>query len=392
MSENEKIIISNFEHIEGKNCQLSSVRKVLKYYGINLTEEMIMGIASGISFIYWEMKQMPCPFVGGLNGKEINLFENPLRNIGGSAELVKQTTSRKTSFEQVKEILNEGKPFIPFVDMAFLPYFFRDDAPSPNESAGHFGGHTFVIYGIDENENMIYVSDRFQKPNTLTIDQFMDAHSSTFPPFASKNKKVVINPPTKKFDLKNSIKRAIRDNAELMMNPPISNLGLNGILKFEKMVGTTWLKFPPEKMLFSLYMTYIYNATGGTGGALGRNMYSTFLEESHEFFQNDNLSKATSLYRQAAKAWDAVALSLLPDELPSLQITRSTILDSNEVQEDSETDYQIKLREIDEKWLSVKEEAIKEANKFKPFIPKLQREIRNAYELEKEAWNYLKLI
>ncbi|MHA1953742.1 MAG: DUF4872 domain-containing protein, partial [Candidatus Heimdallarchaeaceae archaeon] len=246
--------------------------------------------------------------------------------------------------------------------------------------------------GISETENLIYVSDRFFEPNTLTISQFMDAHSSAFPPFASKNKKVIINPPAKKFNLKISIKNAIRENAEIMLNPPISNLGLKGMLKFEKMVGTTWLKFPQEKLMYSLYMTYIYNATGGTGGALGRNMYTAFLEEAQEFIQDDNLGKAASLYRQAAKAWDRVALSLLPDDLPALKVTRSTIDDSNRVQEDSKIQYQKKLREIDEKWLSVKEEAIKEAGKFEHFIPKLQREIRDAHESEKEAWNYLKLI
>ncbi|NPD89536.1 MAG: DUF4872 domain-containing protein [Asgard group archaeon] len=388
----ERIIIEDFEHMEGKNCQLSSVRKILNYYGINLTEEMIMGIASGIGFIYWDMKQMSYPFVGGLNGKNINLFETSLRNLGGSAELVMQTTSRKTSFTQVKEILKDEKPFIPFVDMAFLPYFFRDDAPYPNESAGHFGGHTFVVYGIDENENTIYVSDRFLQPNTLTIDQFMDAHSSTYPPFASKNKKVVINPPMKSFDLKDSIKKAIRENAEVMMEPPITNLGLKGILKFEKMIGTTWMQFPPEKMILTLYMTYIYNATGGTGGALGRNMYTSFLEEAQEFIQDDNLFKATDLYKQAAETWDKVALFLLPDELPALKATRSTIDESNRVQEDSKVHYQKKLREIDEKWLSVKEDAIKEASNFEPFILRLQKNIRLAYELESEAWNYLKKI
>ena len=392
MEEKVKIIIDDFKHIEGKNCQLSSVRKMLRYYGIDLSEEMIMGLASGIGFIYWDMKSMPYPFVGGLNGKDITLFVNPLKNLGGSAELVKQTSSRKISLAHMKEILNEGKPFISFVDMAFLPYFFRDDAPYPNESAGHFGGHTFVIYGIDEIEDSVYVSDRFHYPSTLTINQFMDAHSSTYPPFAAKNKKVVIHPPSKNFKLNDCIKKAIRENAELMLNPPISNLGLKGMLKLETMVDKTWLKFSPEKLLHTLYMTYIYNATGGTGGALCRNMYSTFLEEAQEYIQNDNLTKATELYKKAAKAWDEVAQSLLPDELPAIKVTKSTIIDSNKVQEDSGTDYQKKLREIDERWLSVKEEAIKEVRGFNLFVPQLQKNIRKAYDLETEAWAYLKLI
>lgn len=391
MVKKEQLVIHDFEHMEGKNCQLSSLRKVLRYYEIILSEEMLMGIASGIGFIYWEMKQMPYPFVGGLNGKEIDLFENPLKNLGGSAELMKQTTSSKTSFEQLKTNLLEGTPFIPFVDMAFLPYFFKEGSSYPNESM-HFGGHTFVVYGIDEYEDVVFVSDRIQKSTTLTINQFMDAHSSTFPPFAAKNKKVIINPPTKNFELKTCIKQAIRENSEIMMNPPISNLGLKGMLKFEKMVGSSWLKFPPEKMMHTLYMTYIYNATGGTGGALCRNMYSTFLEEAQKYIHDENLIKAADLYKQAAKAWDEVAESLLPDTLPALKITKSTINDSNRVQEDSKAHYQKKLREIDERWLSVKNDAIKEASNFEAYVPKLQQSIREAYTLEEKAWDFLKQI
>jgi len=390
-SDKKKILIRDFKHIEGKNCQLSSVRKLLNYYGINLTEEMIMGLASGIGFIYWDMKQMSCPFVGGLNGKDIDLFEKPLKNLGGSAVLFKQTTSRKVSYTQIKEILQAGEPFVSFADMAYLPYFFKEGESYPNE-AMHFGGHTFVVYGIDETMDIVNVSDRIRIPTTLTIEQYMDAHTSIHPPFASKNKKVILNAPTKSFDLKKCIVNAIRDNSEVMMNPPISNLGLKGMLKFEKMVKTTWMKFAPEKLLYTLYMTYVYNATGGTGGALCRNMYTIFLNEAQEHVQDDNLSKATKLYELAARAWDEVALSLLPNELPALKETRGTIQDSNNVQEKIDDNYKKKLREIDEKWLSVKQDALKEVGTFESYVPKLQRNIREAYELETEAWKYLKQI
>ena len=57
-----------FQPLPGYNCQLSSLRKLLNYKGIKLSEEMIMGLAEGIGLIYWSMKQMPFPFVGGLNG------------------------------------------------------------------------------------------------------------------------------------------------------------------------------------------------------------------------------------------------------------------------------------------------------------------------------------
>ncbi len=384
----EVIIIDNFEHMPGKNCQLSSLRKVLAFHKIELSENMLLGIASGLGFIYWSMKQMPTPFIGGLNGKDIALFENVLSRLGGKAELVK-TGSQKVSYKQFKDQLREESPLITFVDMAYLPYFFRDDAPYPNEEVGHFGGHTFVIYGLDEKKNVIYVSDRFKKPNTLTIEQFMDAHSSNFAPFPAKNRKLKIITPEKIPQLDSIIIEAIKENGEFMMNPPIKNFGLAGMLKFKKMVKKWPEDYNPEQLLWALTNTWIYNQTGGTGGALFRNMYTEFLSEAYEIVQLEALKEAEDIYRQAAAAWDNVALCLLPDELPAMREIRWTFSESNKVQEEAEPDYQKKLRKIDDHWEEYKAAAIEEAADYQKFIPALQDAIQEAYDLEIKAWETL---
>ena len=256
---NRRIVIENFKHMNGKNCQVSSMRKTLAFYDIHLSEEMLLGLASGLGFLYWDSKQMPCPFVGGLNGKEYTIFENALSAIDGSIKIIKQTTSRKLSYNLVLDSLENGNPIIPFVDMAYLPYFFSENAPYPNENAGHFGGHTFVVYGIDETKDIVYVSDRFGKPNTIKIEHFMDAHSSDFAPFPAKNKKFTLEPPKHVENLKDKIITAIKKNSEFMLDPPISNFGLKGILKFSGMVEKAWNKFEPDKLLFTLFNNFIYN-------------------------------------------------------------------------------------------------------------------------------------
>ncbi|MFX1254042.1 MAG: BtrH N-terminal domain-containing protein [Promethearchaeota archaeon] len=384
----EVIKIDNFEHMPGKNCQLSSLRKVLAFHEVELSENMLLGIASGLGFIYWSMKQMPTPFIGGLNGKDIALFENVLSRLGGKAELVK-TGSQKVSYKQFKDQLREGSPLITFVDMAYLPYFFRDDAPYPNEEVGHFGGHTFVIYGLDEKKNSIYVSDRFTKPNTLTIEQFMDAHSSNFAPFPAKNRKLKIIIPENIPQLDSIIIEAIKENGEFMRNPPIKNFGLVGILKFKKMVKKWPEDYNPEQLLWALTNTWIYNQTGGTGGALFRNMYTEFLSEAYEIVQLESLKEAEDVYRQAAAAWDNVALCLLPEELPAMRKIRWAFFESNKIQEEAAPDYQKKLRKIDEHWIEYKAGAIEEVANYQKYIPALQDAIQEAYDLEVKAWEIL---
>ncbi|MHA1786447.1 MAG: BtrH N-terminal domain-containing protein, partial [Candidatus Helarchaeota archaeon] len=372
----------------GKNCQLTSLRKILAYHELDISEEMLLGIASGLGFLYWNMKMMPFAFVGGLNGKNITIFENVMDRIGGKAELIK-TGSLKISYKQFKDHLREGEPLIPFVDIAYLPYFFSDKAPYPNEEAGHFGGHTFVIYGLNEKENVVNISDRYNNPNTLTIQQFMDAHGSKFPPFASKNRKLKFIFPKKLPDLKPIIKKAIKENHQVMVNPPIKNLGLKGILKFKEMVKTWPKEYDAESLLFGLVMTWIYNQTGGTGGALFRNMYADFLTEASMILKNEKLSKAANIYCEAATAWDQVAACLLPDELPALKKIRSIYYQVNKIQEESAPNYQRKLSELDDQWLEYKKTGIEEAKKFIDYIPALQEAIQTAHDIEIKAWKIL---
>ncbi|MHA1269903.1 MAG: BtrH N-terminal domain-containing protein [Candidatus Helarchaeota archaeon] len=385
--ENDIFMIDNFKHMSGKNCQLSSLQKVLNHYGIEISENLLLGIASGLGFIYWDMKLMPVPFVGGLNGKNITIFENILNRLGGSLKLLK-TGSLRVSYNTLKDFLKQNIPIIVFVDMAYLPYFFRENAPYPMEEA-HFGGHTIVIYGLNENEKILYVSDRFNKPSKLSIQNFMDAHSSKHAPFAANNRKLDITIPKTTPDLKPIIINAIKENVEIMINPPIRNLGLKGMLKFKEMVGTWTDKFDDEKLLFALVNTWIYNQTGGTGGALFRNMYHDFLIESYEIIDNKILSEAADIFSQAAQAWDNVALYLLPDELPSLKEIRDIYTKTNKAQESQEPNYRSILAQLDDQWKSIKDNAINEVKQFPKYLPRLQDSIQNAYDLEVKGFNIL---
>jgi len=384
----EVLIVEGFQHMPGKNCQLSSLRKVLAFHGFQLSEEMLLGIASGLGFMYWNMKGMLAPFIGGLNGKDITIFENALTRLGGEVEPLK-TGSRKVSYEQFKGCLRKGEPLIPFVDIAYLPYFFRDDAPYPNEDAGHFGGHTVVVYGVDEPNNTVHVSDRFNRPSILTIEQFMDAHSSKHPPFAANNRKLRFTLPEKMPELAPIIVDAIKENGDFMRNPPIKNFGIPGILKFKKMAAAWPKEYSPDELLWVLVTTWIYNQTGGTGGALFRNMYSDFLSEAYEIVGDETLKEASETYRSAAGAWDKVAVCLLPDELPSMRQIRLAFYENNRVQEEASPDYRVKLREIDERWKNYKTQATREAEGYEEHIPRLQEAIQSAYDLEAKAWQIL---
>ena len=58
-----KKVIENFIPLGGKHCITNSLKQIFLYYGYPLSEEMIFGIASGLSFLY--INQSHSPMVSG---------------------------------------------------------------------------------------------------------------------------------------------------------------------------------------------------------------------------------------------------------------------------------------------------------------------------------------
>ena len=59
------MIIPDFQPFEGEHCETVAMGNLLKHQGLELSEPMLFGIGAGLGFIYWKMKTMPLPFLGG---------------------------------------------------------------------------------------------------------------------------------------------------------------------------------------------------------------------------------------------------------------------------------------------------------------------------------------
>ena len=140
-----RYLVRNFNVFGGKHCETTAVNHVLRHYGVAYSEDFLFGLGGGIGFIYWYMKNMPTPLVGGrAGGKDFNLIANAMRRIGGSAEISTTSSARKAR-DWLLEDLGKGKPVICYGDMAYLPYFcggfspgcllcLKQQAPRPDQS------------------------------------------------------------------------------------------------------------------------------------------------------------------------------------------------------------------------------------------------------------------
>jgi hypothetical protein len=305
----EKIML-DFEHLPGgKNCMTSSLWKLLHHLGHDISEEMLVGIASGLGFIYWKMKQMPTPFVGGMNGGRFpTILGLAVDRLGGEWKVLK-SSSVKRAHKHLRETLEMDQPALVCADLGFLDYLSLggDD---------HFGMHTILVYGIDEVNDEAHVSDRFATPIQIPLSRLQEARASEYHPFPAKNKMMQVSMPDELVPLDKIIPSAIRENADFMLNPPISNMGAKGIMRWKKELRKYPKTLPDNQTITqALIEHFVYIEVGGSGGSLFRRMYSQFLKEASKVMKDPELKKISLLYDDICEDWSKVAIQLTPDGL-----------------------------------------------------------------------------
>lgn len=292
--------IVGFRSLETHHCVTGSMLHVLRHHGVDISEEMLLGLGAGVGFFYWHMKGSTPMLLGrgnvhrpGVEGLEIDAC----RRLGIRAQRF-VTGSRKKARAALQSELGAGRPVMVGVDIGFLPYF---DFPEEY----HFGGHVIVVAGLD-GESCV-VADRDAPLHEMPVEALEAARGSTFKPF----------PPAHvwyRFDLKRAraprppdVAEAIRANAVAMLDGPIANLGVRGIRKAARLVPR-WPDGLDEATLQDACLNnFIFiDATGGTGGGMFRLMYGRFLREAAEICDDHALDECADRMTTQGRAWDEV--------------------------------------------------------------------------------------
>ncbi len=310
-------IIKNFKPEGGWHCITTAYKQVFHYYGHDISEEMLFGLASGLGFIYFEFKNVPFPLIGGRT--KIGDFEETLSTNLGVGIDIQKTASSKKAYDELVSLINQDIPAVIYVDMAYLKYLGLPDE-------AHFGGHTIVVFGIDEEKQIAYISDRdagdfkitdsetAEPPSDfhcISLKELEDARGSKYKPYPPENKWVLFDFSSIKKINKDLIYNAIKTNMAQILNPPIKNLGIKGIRLFSEKV-LTWAGFDDEKLKWSAINSYIMiNQVGGNGGGIFRRIYGNFLQQSAEKAGAGPLVTPGKMFIELSYDWDKVGYMFL---------------------------------------------------------------------------------
>ncbi|MEU5957299.1 BtrH N-terminal domain-containing protein [Streptomyces sp. NPDC047525] len=276
-----------------QHCETTALGVLLRHEGLDLSEPMLFGLGSGLSFIYWDSKAMGFPFLGG----RVKPFEltRGLAAVLGLELRVEETASPRKAWQNVAAPIDAGRPVGLQLDSYHLDYF---------STKVHFGGHVVAMYGYDEQDACL-VDTAPQGGAVSTSLAALARARAERGPMTARHRSFTITVPSSLPSPQERIIPAIKACADAFLNPPIANLGHRGIEKAAKQVPK-WLQ-RGDNPREDLPRTAVLMEKAGTGGALFRNLYRDFLAECAQLIDSSRLRTGHGLYAEAATLWTQVA-------------------------------------------------------------------------------------
>ena len=287
------MIIENFKPFVGQHCETTATGSLLNQIGIELSEPMLFGLGEGLGYIFWKMKLMEFPFIGGRIKPDL-LTENICRNLDLKLE-AKETSSLKKAWLNIEEQICGGKAVGLKLDCYHLDYF---------TSKIHFAGHYVAMYGFDDDFAYLVDTEQQGKQVKTTLKNLELARNEKGP-MSSRNRSYTIKQIEGLPDLNTTIKQAIYNNATEYLNPPIKNISYKGIEKTATEIKK-WFK-SSNNIKRDFQTTSKLMERAGTGGALFRNLYRDFLKESHERLKINEIKEAHNDFTKIASLWKRIS-------------------------------------------------------------------------------------
>jgi hypothetical protein len=254
---------------------------------------LLFGLGAGLSFVYWDAKGMPVPFLGG-RVRPFELTQNLAARLGLELD-VSETSSPAKAWRDVVAHVDVGRPVGLQLDSFHLEYF---------STPVHFGGHVVALYGYDDG--FAYLVDTGQQGGAVrtSLESLARARAERGP-LTARHRSFTLRAPSPPPDWRAQVLPAMKACAEAFLAAPIANLGHRGIAKAAKLVPG-WLQ-RAEDPRRDLPHAAMLMERGGTGGALFRALYRDFLALAAEVTGRAEVGVAHGLYAVAAALWSEVA-------------------------------------------------------------------------------------
>ncbi|MEN8168257.1 MAG: BtrH N-terminal domain-containing protein, partial [Pseudomonadota bacterium] len=267
-----------FNHQHAAHCETGVMSAILRHHGLDVSEPMAFGLASGLAFAYLPMVK--------INGLPLIAYRIPprmiirllSRRIAGLSMAFRKFRNQDEGMRELDRLLEQDKVVGLQTSVFFLPYF-------PQDMRFHFNAHNLLVYRRDGSEYRI--SDPVF--SHLVSTDAKSLRKARFAKGALAPKGLIYYPvsvPTE-IDFKRLIPKAIKLTTRINgSRSPVPIAGVNGIRRVARRIEKLTDAEPRYANLFLGHIVRMQEEIG-TGGGGFRFMYAAFLQEAAAIISSD---------------------------------------------------------------------------------------------------------
>jgi len=278
-------MVPGYRHVPGNHCGSTALRNLLAFHGLEMSEEMALGLGAGVSFYYVVLEgSSPSRFTNGRTGR----LEEQFVELTGAPLRLATFEDPDEAWDAARGAVDDGRPAILITDLYYLDHY---------GSSAHFPGHAVVLAGYDSD--VAYLSDTgFEELQTTRLEGLRQARHGDHPVFPLDGHMFTVDPDAALKELTAAAPGAIARCARGMLEPELGDFqGLPALRRFASEVGA-WPEEAEDSRWCARFLYQVIERRG-TGGGNFRLMYSRFLSEVGY--------DESTLARAAAEAWTALA-------------------------------------------------------------------------------------
>ncbi|MET0127398.1 MAG: BtrH N-terminal domain-containing protein, partial [Solirubrobacterales bacterium] len=138
-------MVAGYRHRPGNHCGSTALRNLLAHDGLEISEEMALGLGAGVCFYYLRLDgQSPSRFTNGRVGR----LEEQFLELTGLPLAFRTFDDPGKSWEAARKAVEAGRPSLLLTDLYYLDHY---------GNSAHFPGHAVVLAGYDEE--LAFLSD-----------------------------------------------------------------------------------------------------------------------------------------------------------------------------------------------------------------------------------------
>jgi hypothetical protein len=278
-------MVPGYRHLPGNHCGSTALRNLLSFHGLEMSEEMALGLGAGVSFYYVVLEgSSPSRFTNGRTGR----LEEQFVELTGAPLRLATFDDPDAAWAAARGAVDAGRPAILITDLYYLDHY---------GSSAHFPGHAVVLAGYDAE--VAYLSDTgFEELQVTRLEGLKRARHGDHPVFPLEGHMFTLDGSAEVADLSAAAPAAVARCAAGMLEPELGDFqGLPALRRFAAEVGG-WPEAAEDWRWCARFLYQVIERRG-TGGGNFRRMYSRFLDEAGY--------DEGALARAAAAAWTSLA-------------------------------------------------------------------------------------